>query len=114
MADSACSATAYLSGVKANYGTMGISANVLRYNCNGQNDPEKRTTSIAKWAQDQCKVTGLVTTSKVTDATPGGLYSRKFKNRFILQIIEFVLKFTLFFNFQFTHFDRYCKSRLGE
>lgn len=61
MADSACSATAYLSGVKANYGTLGIVGGVERYNCEGQNDPTMRTTSIAKWAQDQCKATGLGT-----------------------------------------------------
>lgn len=76
VADSACSATAYLSGVKANYGTLGIVAGVERFNCDGQNDPAKQTTSIAKWAQDRCKATGFVTTSKVTDASPAGLYSR--------------------------------------
>ncbi|XP_031628391.1 membrane-bound alkaline phosphatase-like [Contarinia nasturtii] len=75
VADSACSATAYLSGVKANYGTMGLSAKVPINDCKGQNDPTKQTVSIAKWAQDQCKDTGLVTNAKVTDASPGGLYS---------------------------------------
>lgn len=63
-------------GVKANYGTMGISAKVPLNHCTGQNDPDKQTVSIAKWAQNQCKVTGLVTNSKVTDASPGGLYAR--------------------------------------
>lgn len=78
MADSACTATAYLSGVKANYGTIGVSAKVELNDCVGQNNPAFRTSSIAKWAQDQCKVTGLVTTSKVTDASPAGLYCRKY------------------------------------
>lgn len=78
VADSACSATAYLCGVKANYGTMGLSAKVPLNDCTGQNDPSKRTVSIAKWAQDQCRETGFVTSSKVTDASPGGLYARMF------------------------------------
>lgn len=77
MADSACSSTAYLSGVKANYGTMGLSAKVALNDCEGQNNPAARTESIAKWAQGQCKATGFVTTSKATDASPGGLFSRK-------------------------------------
>lgn len=55
---------------------MGLSAKVPRNHCTGQNEATKRTISIAKWAQDQCKVTGLVTNSKVTDASPGGLYAR--------------------------------------
>lgn len=76
VADSACSSTAYLCGVKANYGTMGISAKVPLNHCSGQNEPSKRTVSIAKWAQDCGKVTGLVTNSKITDASPAGLYSR--------------------------------------
>lgn len=76
MADSACSATAYLCGVKGNYGTMGLSGRVPINDCKGQNDPSNRAMSIAKWAQDQCKDTGLVTNSKVTGASPGGLYSR--------------------------------------
>lgn len=63
--------------MKANYGTIGVSAKVDLNDCNGQNNPAFQTTSIAKWAQDQCKATGFVTTSKATDASPVGLYSRK-------------------------------------
>lgn len=75
-------AIAYLSGVKANYGTMGLSAKVPLNDCEGQNDVTKQTVSIAKWAQDQCKDTGLVTNAKVTDASPGGLYSRTYTTFF--------------------------------
>lgn len=77
MADSACSSTAYLSGVKANYGTMGLSAKVLLNDCDGQNKKEHHTVSIAQWAQDAGKATGLVTTAKLTDASPGGIYARE-------------------------------------
>lgn len=75
MADSACTATAYLHGVKANYGTLGVNAQVPRFNCTAEKDPATHTVSITKWAQDECKATGLVTTSRVTHASPAGLYA---------------------------------------
>lgn len=82
VADSACSATAYLNGVKANYGTIGVNAKVKRFDCTGQNEVDKQTESIAKWAQDKCKATGLVTTSRVTHASPVDFYLLPF--RFII------------------------------
>lgn len=75
MADSACTATAYLCGVKANYGTSGVNAQVPRYDCDGDQDKAKQTPSIAKWAMDNCKASGLVTTSRVTHASPSGVYA---------------------------------------
>lgn len=77
VADSACTSTAYLNGVKANYGTMGINAQIKRGDCLGQNKKESHTESIAAWAFRDCKAAGLVTTSRVTHASPGGLYARK-------------------------------------
>lgn len=88
MADSACSSTAYLSGVKANYGTMGLTAEVPLSDCEGQLNRDTWTSSIAEWAQNQCKDTGLVTTAKVTDASPGGLYARTYS---IFQKIALIL-----------------------
>ncbi|XP_037950626.1 membrane-bound alkaline phosphatase-like [Teleopsis dalmanni] len=75
VADSACTATAYLGGVKANYGTIGVNANVRRYNCTEAQNPANFVESIAKWAQDADKDTGFVTTSRVTHASPGGVYA---------------------------------------
>ncbi|XP_055912162.1 membrane-bound alkaline phosphatase-like [Eupeodes corollae] len=75
VADSACSATAYLSGVKGNYGTIGVNAQVKRRDCNKAQDPSTHTESIAKWAQDAGKSTGLVTTARVTHASPAGVYA---------------------------------------
>jgi len=75
VADSACTATAYLHGVKANYGTIGVNAQVPRYNCLGETEESKRTVSITQWAQSNCKATGLVTTSRVTHASPAGVYA---------------------------------------
>jgi alkaline phosphatase len=51
VADSACSATAYLCGVKANIDTIGVDANVLLNDCEAMNKPEFRVDSIMTWAQ---------------------------------------------------------------
>lgn len=75
VADSACTATAYLGGVKANYGTIGVNANVSRYSCDGAANEEDRVLSIAHWAQAAGKDAGLVTTARVTHASPAGVYA---------------------------------------
>lgn len=75
VADSACTATAYLSGVKANYGTIGLSAAAALGDCQAQNDTANHVHSIAKWAQDSGLSTGFVTTTEVTNASPAGVYA---------------------------------------
>lgn len=50
--------SAYLGGVKANYGTIGLTASVNLNNCSGQNDTANHVESIAKWAQDYGMSTG--------------------------------------------------------
>ncbi|XP_063237764.1 membrane-bound alkaline phosphatase-like [Bacillus rossius redtenbacheri] len=75
VADSACSATAYLCGVKANYGTLGVSARVARKDCRAQRNSSTHVTSVFQWAQDAGKATGLVTTTRVTHASPAGAYA---------------------------------------
>ncbi|GAB0098214.1 Alkaline phosphatase [Sergentomyia squamirostris] len=75
VADSACTATAYLSGVKANYGTLGVSAAVKRFNCSSSEDPANQVDSLAVWAQKAGKGTGIVTTARVTHASPAGVYA---------------------------------------
>ncbi|XP_065363129.1 membrane-bound alkaline phosphatase-like [Calliphora vicina] len=73
--DSACTATAFLCGVKANYGTIGVSGHVMRGDCEASNNTNYHVESIAKWALDAKRSVGFVTTSRVTDATPAGLYA---------------------------------------
>lgn len=51
--DSACTATAFLSGIKNNYGTLGVTANVPLRNCTAQQDETTHVHSIFKWAQDK-------------------------------------------------------------
>lgn len=73
--DSACTGTAFLNGIKANEKTIGVSAKVKVRNCTQGLEPENQTTSIAKWAMDAGKVAGLVTTTRITHATPASAYA---------------------------------------
>ncbi|CAH1725914.1 unnamed protein product [Aphis gossypii] len=76
VADSACSATAYLCGVKTNKGTIGVTSNVLLGDCPASVIKEHRVTSIMQWAQWAGKATGIVTTTRVTNASPAGGYAQ--------------------------------------
>ncbi|XP_042336192.1 alkaline phosphatase, tissue-nonspecific isozyme [Sceloporus undulatus] len=71
--DSAGTATAYLCGVKANEGTVGVSAAVTRSQCNTTAGNE--VTSILKWAKAAGKSVGIVTTTRVNHATPSAAYA---------------------------------------
>ncbi|XP_039756704.1 membrane-bound alkaline phosphatase-like [Pararge aegeria] len=75
-ADSACSATAYLCGVKANGGTLGLAAAVPRGNCSASLQPAARLDSVAAWALQAGRDAGIVTTTRVTHASPAGAYAR--------------------------------------
>lgn len=77
--DSACTSTAFMNGVKANYGTVGVTAKVPRYNCTAQLDPTTHTESVFKWALDSGKAGGLITTDVVTGASPSGVYAHSGK-----------------------------------
>lgn len=59
VADSACTATAYLSGVKANYATIGLTAAAQLGDCKAENETSNHVHSIAKWAQDNNMATGM-------------------------------------------------------
>ncbi len=75
VADSACTSTAYLNGIKANSGTVGVTAKVPRGDCTGQLDSSTHTESIFKWALESGKSAGLVTTDVVTGASPAGVFA---------------------------------------
>ncbi|XP_069680535.1 membrane-bound alkaline phosphatase-like [Periplaneta americana] len=75
VADSACSATAYLGGVKANIGTIGVTGRVQVNDCAAMMNVSNQVTSILKWSQDSGKSTGVVTTTRVTHASPAGAYA---------------------------------------
>ncbi|XP_068617877.1 membrane-bound alkaline phosphatase-like [Battus philenor] len=74
-ADSACSATAYLCGAKANRGTIGVTARVPRWHCDAAQEPSYQLASIAAWALQDGRDAGIVTTTRVTHASPAGAYA---------------------------------------
>ncbi|XP_036409748.1 intestinal-type alkaline phosphatase-like [Megalops cyprinoides] len=73
MPDSAATATAYLCGVKANYGTLGLSAAARRYQCNTTKGNE--VLSVLHRARMAGKSVGIVTTARVQHASPAAAYS---------------------------------------
>ncbi|XP_028259502.1 intestinal-type alkaline phosphatase-like isoform X2 [Parambassis ranga] len=73
MPDSAGTATAYLCGVKANYGTVGLTAATPRYNCSASFGNE--VTSILHRAKQAGKSVGVVTTTRVQHASPSASYA---------------------------------------
>nr|XP_046248803.1 alkaline phosphatase-like [Scatophagus argus] len=73
MPDSAGTATAYLCGVKANYGTLGVTAATPRSNCNASFDNE--VSSVLDRAKKAGKSVGIVTTTRVQHASPGASYA---------------------------------------
>ncbi|XP_025202611.1 membrane-bound alkaline phosphatase-like [Melanaphis sacchari] len=75
VADSACSASAYLTGVKGNIETIGVSGAVSNRDCLASNDPANQAVSSMMWAQKAGKRTGVVSNMRVTHATPAGAYA---------------------------------------
>ncbi|CAH2318528.1 alkaline phosphatase, tissue-nonspecific isozyme [Pelobates cultripes] len=73
VADSAGTATAYLCGVKANEGTVGVNAAAVRGQCNTTKGNE--VDSILKWAKNAGKSVGVVTTTRINHATPSAAYA---------------------------------------
>ncbi|XP_071525091.1 alkaline phosphatase-like [Panulirus ornatus] len=73
--DSAATATAYLCGVKANYYTLGLDPEVMLGDCAASRNSIYHTPSILTWAQEAGMDTGIVTTTRVTHATPAATYA---------------------------------------
>ncbi|XP_055073557.2 intestinal-type alkaline phosphatase [Misgurnus anguillicaudatus] len=73
MPDSAATATAYLCGVKANYGTLGLSAAARRADCSTTQGNEVK--SVLHRARKAGKSVGIVTTTRVQHASPAASYS---------------------------------------
>ncbi|CAH1774904.1 unnamed protein product, partial [Owenia fusiformis] len=71
--DSAATATAFLSGVKTNWGTIGVDQTLPRFQCEGLE--QAKVPSIFKWSQDEGKNTGFVTSTRITHATPSVAYA---------------------------------------
>ncbi|XP_053698670.1 alkaline phosphatase, tissue-nonspecific isozyme-like [Sabethes cyaneus] len=75
VSDSGCTASAILTGVKNNYGTIAVSGHVPLMNCERSLVNENRLTSILKYAQEDGRATGIVTNTRLTHATPAVAYA---------------------------------------
>ncbi|TDG52305.1 hypothetical protein AWZ03_001135 [Drosophila navojoa] len=69
--DSAGTATAIFTGVKTDYGAIGMDSTRSTTNAS-----QGRLDSIMDWAQREGKRTGVVTTTRITHATPAATYAR--------------------------------------
>ena len=73
VADSAGTITAILSGEKTRIGVLGVNSSVPRGDCAAALKNE--LPSVLELAEEAGKATGIVTTTRVTHATPGGGYA---------------------------------------
>ncbi|RUS85322.1 hypothetical protein EGW08_006923 [Elysia chlorotica] len=75
VADSAGTATAMVSGYKVNLGTLGVNSKVAYgQSCDTYQD-DHRVTTVLDYALLEGKSVGLVTTTRVTHATPGAVFA---------------------------------------
>ena len=72
--DSAGTITAMLTGVKTRAGVINVGPEALRESCEGQ--LAHPLTPITQILREQGKAIGAVTTTRVTHATPAGVYAR--------------------------------------
>ncbi|XP_014789116.1 alkaline phosphatase [Octopus bimaculoides] len=76
VADSASTATAYLGGVKTNFGMSGMAAPYPFGKCSNDSEYEKnKVDSILTLAHKAGKSTGIVTTCRLTHASPSACYA---------------------------------------
>ncbi|CDS39968.1 intestinal type alkaline phosphatase [Echinococcus multilocularis] len=72
--DSGGSATAYLGGTKTGTGIIGLTGAVRPKSCR-RYEPEERVESVLEAAMEAGMATGIVTTSRVTHASPAGAFA---------------------------------------
>jgi alkaline phosphatase len=73
--DSAGTATAMFTGVKSKYYMLGLDSNAKFNECDVARNEKSRLESVMRWAQAAGKHTGIVTTTRVTHATPAAVYA---------------------------------------
>ncbi|KAK3743291.1 hypothetical protein RRG08_007530 [Elysia crispata] len=72
--DSAASGTAFHCGIKTRQGVLGLSGRAMRGNCSTVEGNE--VESILNWAMAAGKSSGLVSTARITHATPAAAYAK--------------------------------------
>lgn len=74
IADSAATATAMVTGAKVNMRTLGLAQGTRYENCAGSKG--KELTSIFEMAEEAGMATGIVSTARITHATPASTYAK--------------------------------------
>lgn len=74
VADSAPTATALVSGVKTVTGTLGVTQKARRGDCDSQKDAN--VTTLFELAAQEGRATGIVSTARITHATPAATYAK--------------------------------------
>lgn len=72
--DSAASGTAFLCGVKTRSGILGLGGRAMRSQCSTTEG--NQVESILNWAMAEGKSGGLVSTARITHATPAAAYAK--------------------------------------
>ncbi|KAM7434986.1 hypothetical protein ABFA07_015035 [Porites harrisoni] len=72
--DSASSATAFLTGIKTDNGVVGVDSGITRFYCSSSTE-QRKAVSILTLAEEAGMSTGIVTTTRVTHATPACSYA---------------------------------------
>ncbi|XP_077989036.1 alkaline phosphatase-like [Glandiceps talaboti] len=74
VSDSAGTATAYLCGVKSKAGTLGVDDTVIKGSC--RSIEHAKVSSFMEDAADSGRAAGIVTTARITHATPAAVYAK--------------------------------------
>lgn len=86
-----------MTGVKTRFGAIGVDGRA--YDC--PTSLKSKTESILKWAHFAGKSTGIVTTTRITHASPAASYSNSFDRD--MESFDGI-------NFKQEHFDQGCKD----
>ncbi|MEL7536362.1 MAG: alkaline phosphatase [Pseudomonadota bacterium] len=73
VSDSAGTATAMLTGIKTRSGVINVAPNVARGDC--ANAHRNRLESLARQAETRGMLTGVISTARITHATPAAVYA---------------------------------------
>ena len=78
--DSAGTGTAMMTGVKTNIGVIGVNSNIVRRDCSTL--PGNTVTAIPEVADGMGKSVGVVSTARITHATPDSMHAKTVDRNF--------------------------------
>ena len=84
--DSAGTGTAMMAGVKTNIGIIGVDSDVVRGDCSTL--PGNTVASMNEIAHEMGKATGIVSTARITHATPASAYAKTADRNFEATVPE--------------------------